>query len=73
MQNKDQKDTYIGCIASKDQLLDWRDISLKKVQPLFLQADLLHVDISRGDCFVAAFNASILNENQAKKKDANTR
>ena len=47
-------------VAHKDPFLERPDVSVQEVEPLGLEADLVHVDIARRHVLVAALQTTVL-------------
>ena len=47
-------------VAHKDPFLERPDVSVQEVEPLGLEADLVHVDIARRHVLVAALQTPVL-------------
>ena len=47
-------------VPDKDPLLERPDVGVQEVEPLGLEADLVHVDIARRHVLVAALQAAVL-------------
>lgn len=52
--------TYLGVVAWVEFLRHWGDVLSQELEPLFLKANLVHVDVHSGDVLIAAGKTLVL-------------
>ncbi len=56
-------------VASEELLLHRSNVLAKKVQPLLIEAHLIHVNVTRGHILIAALQSRILQSAPNKKQN----
>ncbi len=70
---KDQKmtsDFYLVNVSREDRLLQRSDVSVEELEPLPLVADLVHVDVDRGDVLVPSLQTLVLFSTRFPKRNS---